>query len=106
MLFVSIFTVKPNLSPEQVQQGLPRRLQWKPPEGVKILGEYWLQEVPARVVAISEADSPAPLFIVNQTWGDLFDIEVIPAMRAEEGLKLAEQAVQQAAAQPPAEMRR
>ncbi len=106
MLFVSILSAKPDIPPEVAQQGIPRRLEWKPPEGVKILGEYWLQEAPARVIVISEADSPAPLFLVNMAWADLFDIEVIPAITAEEGLKLAGQAMQQAAEQPPVEMRR
>ena len=81
-------------------------MQWKLPEGIKILGEYWLQEAPGRVIVISEADGPAPLFQINLQWADLFDIEVIPAITAQEGLKLAEQSLQQAAAQPPAELRR
>ena len=106
MLFVTILTGKPDLPPELAQQGLPRRLEWKPPEGIKILAEYWLQEAPGRVVVISEAESAAPLMQINLQWGDLFDIEVIPAISAEEGLKLAAQAQQQAADQPPVEMRR
>ncbi len=106
MLFVSILTGKPDLPPEAAQQGLSRRLAWKTPEGVKILGEYWLQEAPARVIVISEAESAAPLFLPPPQWGDLFDIEIMPAITAEEGLKLAEQALQQAADQPPVEMRR
>ena len=106
MLFVSILTEKPGISAEQAQQGIPRRLEWKPPEGVKILGEYWLQEAPARVVVISEAASAAPLFLINLQWADLFDIEIMPAITAEEGLKLAAQVQQQAAEQPPVELRR
>ena len=106
MLFVSILTGKPDLPPEVAQQGMARRLEWKPPEGVKILGEYWLQEAPARVVVISEAASAAPLFLINLQWADLFDIEIMPAITAEEGLKLAAQAQQQAAEQPPVELRR
>jgi hypothetical protein len=73
---------------------------------VRILGEYWLQEAPARVVVISEAESAAPLMLINLQWSDLFDIEIMPAITAEEGLKLAGQAQQQAADQPPVEMRR
>ncbi len=106
MLFVSILTGKPDLPPEVAQQGLSRRLEWKPPEGIKILAEYWLQEAPPRVIVISEAESAAPLFLINTQWGDLFDIEVMPAITAEEGLKLAGQALQQAADQPPVELRR
>ena len=100
MLFVSILTAKQNLPVEQSQEGLQRRLQWQPPAGVKIVAEYWLQGAPGRVIAISEADSLAGIFQVNLQWGDLFDIEVIPAMTAEEGLKLAAQAAQQGTAVP------
>ena len=85
MLFVSILSGKPDLAPEAAQEGLTRRLAWNPPEGVKILGEYWLQEAPARVVVISEAQSAAPLFLINQQWADLFDIEVMPAITAASG---------------------
>lgn len=106
MLFISILTAKPGLAPEQSQEGLRRRLQWTPPEGIKILGEYWLQGAPGRVIAISEASSPGPIMMVNAAWGDIFDIEVIPAVTAEEGLKLAEPMLQMAASQPPVELRR
>lgn len=106
MLFVSIFTAKSGLSTEQTQETLPRWLQWSPPEGIKILAEYWLQTVPAQVVGISEAENPAPIFLANTAWGDVFDIEVHPALRAEEGLKLAEQALEQQAAQVPSELQR
>jgi len=102
VLFVTILNPRPDLTAEQRQEGLRRRLEWTPPQGIKMIGEYWLQEAPARVVGISEADSPAALFLVTQAWGDLFDIEIIPALTAEEGLRLA----QQAAAQVPSELRR
>ena len=106
MLFVSILTAKAGLSPEQTQETLRRRLEWTPPEGMKILGEYWLQGAPGRVIAIIESESPAPIFLVDLQWGDAFDIEVVPAMTAEEGLRVAQLALQQAAARPPAELRR
>ena len=106
MLFVSILTAKAGLSAEQTQEGLPRRLNWTPPAGVKILAEYWLQGTPGRVIVISDADSMAPIFQISLQWGDLFDIEVVPALTAEEGLKLGQQAQQQATEQAPAELRR
>ena len=106
MLFVTILNPRPDLTAEQRQEGLRRRLEWTPPQGIKMIGEYWLQEAPARVVGISEADSPAALFLVTPAWGDLFDIDIIPALTAEEGLRLAQQAAEQAAGQVPSELRR
>ena len=88
MLFVSLFSLKPGASPAQ---SLPRRMEWKPPEGVKQVAEYWLQHNNPRIIAVFEADNIAPIMAVNMQWADLYDITVVPAVTGEEGLKLAKQ---------------
>lgn len=72
------------------QDRMARRLQWQHPEGMRPVAEYWLQGNQPSVVAIFEADSVAPIFQTLGEWGDLFEFNVVPAITAEEGLRLAE----------------
>ena len=90
MLFVAV--LKPIAgTPEE---RTVRRAQWQYPEGLKPVAEYWLQANDPHVIAIFEADSVAPIMAVTAQWGDVFDITVIPAITAEEGLQLAQQMMQ------------
>jgi len=66
-------------------------MEWKPPQGIKPVAEYWLQNDNPRVIAVFEADNIAPIMAANMQWADLFDTTVVPAVTAEEGLKLAKQ---------------
>ena len=88
MLFVSMMTfVAPGVSPRDI---IARRAQWKHPEGVKPIAEYWLQGKPD-VICVFEADNIAPIMAATVAWGDVASITVLPAITAEEGLKLASQ---------------
>lgn len=86
MLFVALYSPKTGVSPTQT---LSRRMEWKPPEGIKVVAEYWLQHTHPRTIAVFEADNYAPMMAVNMAWSDLYDITVVPAITGEEGLKLA-----------------
>ncbi len=55
--------------------------------------EYWLQMPDPTVVAVTEADSIAPIMAVTSTWGDVFDITVITAITAEGGMAIARRAM-------------
>jgi len=88
MLFVALLNAKPNWSAAQSMQ---KRVEWKAPEGVKRVAEYWLQNNAPRVITIFEADNIAPIMAATAPWTDLFEITVVPAITAEEGLKIASQ---------------
>ena len=68
-------------------------MQWQYPEGLNVLAEYWLETESPRVVAIMEADSIAPFGEITMVWGDLFDIEVFPAVTAEQGMEMLRQSM-------------
>lgn len=87
MLFVSLLNLKPGVTPAQAFE---RRVTWKSPKGIKPVQEYWLMGAPS-VITIDEADSIAPIMASTLPWADLFDVTVVPAITAEEGLKLAAQ---------------
>ena len=88
MLFVTLLSRKPTATMAQVLQ---QRMAWTTPEGMKPIAEYWLQSNNPSVIAISEADNIAPIMAATMPWTDMFDITVIPAVSAEEGLKLVSQ---------------
>ncbi len=92
MLFVLLLKTKPGST---FQEGGTRRLQWQYPEGINILAEYWLETDSPRVVSIVEADSMAPFGAIRMTWGDLFEIDVFPAVTAEQGMEMLRQAMSQ-----------
>ena len=89
MLFVALFTAKAGTPKERIG----RRMKWQP-TNVKVIGEYWLQTGDPAVIAIFEADSVAPIMAITTEWGDVFDITVVPAITAEDGLELAKQMMQ------------
>ena len=70
---------------------MARRLQWKPPEGVRVVAEYWLQSNDLAVVAIVESDSVTPRMVATAARADLFDITVVAAITVEERTQLAKQ---------------
>ena len=90
MLFVALLTTKPGST---FQEGGSRRLQWTYPEGVNVLGEYWLETDAPRVVSVMEAESMAPFGQIRMHWGDLFEIEVFPAVTSQQGMEMLRQAM-------------
>lgn len=90
MLFVMLLRTRPGST---FQEGGARRLQWQYPEGLNVAAEYWLETDSPRVVAIVEAENMAPFGAIRMQWGDLFDIDVYPAVTAEQGIEMLQQAM-------------
>jgi hypothetical protein len=89
MLFVALLKATGGTPKETIA----RRAQWQYPEGMRVVAEYWLQCNPV-VISIIEADSIAPIVAISVEWDDVFDITVVPAITAEDGLQLARQMMQ------------
>ena len=90
MLFVLLLRAKPGAT---FQEGGARRLQWEYPEGLNVLAEYWLETDSPRVVSIAEAEDMAPFGAIRMQWEDLFNIDVFPAVTAEQGMEMLRQAM-------------
>jgi hypothetical protein len=73
--------------PGTLKESSVHRLQWQPPDGVNIVGEYWFPTDDPSVVAIVEAENTAPMAGIRLAWDDLADITVFPIITAEEGLE-------------------
>ena len=87
MLFVCLARVKAGTRKERVA----RRIEWKYPEGLKKVAEYWLQTDNPNLISIVEADNVAPIMAALGDWDDVFEFTVIPAVTAEQGIELAKQ---------------
>ena len=79
---------QPGLTREQRDGALMRRAQWRYPQGVTLHGEYWPASENVNVLSIFETGDQAALLGIALTWSDVFQIEVSPAVTAEDGLRL------------------
>ena len=67
---------------------LGRRAGWKYPEGIKVIAEYWPLSSAVQVISILAADSIEKIMEIFFEWDDVFDINIYPAVSAEEGLRI------------------
>jgi hypothetical protein len=93
MLFVMTLKWQPGLTRDQRDGALMRRSQWQYPEGVKLHGEYWPSSESVAVVSVFETDDHGALMEIGLTWGDMFQLEMSPAVTAEDGLRLGPEAM-------------
>ncbi|HEY65268.1 MAG TPA: DUF3303 family protein [Caldilineae bacterium] len=91
MLFAALLKVRAGTIAERAA----RRVKWQPPEGVRLVAEYWLQTTDPSVISIIEADNVASIMAAVAGWDDVFDVTIVPAITAEEGLELARQIMQE-----------
>jgi hypothetical protein len=99
MLYVMLLDWKPGLTREQMDGALMRRSKWQYPNGAKVVGEYWLGASSPAVVSVFEAAEYEPILEITLTWGDMFNITVMPATTPEEGLRLGPQILQRRGSQ-------
>jgi hypothetical protein len=94
MLFVALLKTR---GTNTFQEGVARRLQWQYPEDANVLAEYWLETEAPRVVTVIEAQSMEAFGQIRMDWGDMFEIEVFPAVTGEQGMEMARQAMSEQA---------
>lgn len=87
MLFVTLCKQRAGTTKERIL----RRTQWQYPAGMNVVGEYWLQTTDPVVIVIAEADNIAPIMAAMADWDDVFEMTVVPAVTAVQGLELAKQ---------------
>jgi hypothetical protein len=88
MDFVAFLSFKPSLSTAERDGGLARRAVWQYPKGIHLIAEYWPASGAVQVVSIFSADDYEPIMELELEWNDVFDIDVSPAVSAEDGLKM------------------
>lgn len=85
MEFVALLSFRPGADRDAA---LIRRASYQFPEGIRPIAEYWPVSSSVQVVLVFAADSWAPVMELELEWTDAFDINVSPAVSAEEGLKV------------------
>ncbi len=85
MTFVAIMSVREGTEEER----LGRRMQWEIPEGIEVVGEYWLFTPDPECIFVFEAEDAAVLMAFSGAWNDVYDVTIYPALTAAEGMELA-----------------
>jgi len=89
MLHIALCKVRNENTASTEKKRIERRAQWTPPAGLNVKAEYWLETVDPKVIMVVESDSPTAFMEAVAAWDDLFDITIVPAVTAEEGIQAA-----------------
>ena len=88
MDYVGRLTFRSTVGASERDAALARRTTWDYPAGVRVIAEYWPMAADIQVVTIFSSDDIAAVWELVAEWEDVFDIDVSPAISAEEGLKV------------------
>jgi hypothetical protein len=88
MDYVARLTFRGSVGAAERDAALMRRASWSYPKGLKVHAEYWPMAADIQVVAIFSADDIAPVWELVAEWEDVFDIDVSPAVSADDGLRI------------------
>ena len=88
MDYVARLTFQSAASAPDRDAALARRASWNYPAGVQVIAEYWPLTADLSVVAIFSADDVGAIWELQAEWSDVFDIDIAPAVSAEEGLRI------------------
>jgi len=88
MEFLALLRFRSSVPAAERDAALMRRAGWQYPDGVKVIAEYWPMWGEYQVVTAFSAETIAPIMEVEFEWNDVFDITVVPAVSAEEGLRI------------------
>jgi len=88
MDYIGILKFRPSVSGADRDAALMRRAGWQYPSGVDVVAEYWPMAGDVQVVTVFSTDSTAAVMELYMEWEDVFDIDIHPAVSAEEGLKI------------------
>ena len=88
MDYIALLRFRSSVSGAERDGALMRRAAWQYPEGIRLIAEYWPAASAVQVVSIFSADSFEQVLELTLEWEDVFDIDVHPAVSAEEGLRI------------------
>lgn len=91
-----LFTALLKAHPGTLRERAARRVGWDYPKGIKPVAEYWLQGNDTSAIVVFEVDHPGLITPLRAEWDDLYEIEIFPAMTADEGIALMKQHMQTA----------
>jgi hypothetical protein len=91
--YVALLKFRSSVPIAERDGALMRRASWQYPKGIRVIAEYWPVSSAVTVVSIFAADSFEQVLELELEWGDVFDIDVHPAVAADEGLRIGGEVV-------------
>ena len=88
MDYVAFLRFRNGVAAAERDAALGRRANWQYPDAVRMIAEYWPMSSDVTVVSIFSTDQIDGIFQFQLEWSDVFDIEVHPAVSAEDGLRI------------------
>jgi hypothetical protein len=88
MDYVALLKFRSSVPAAERDGALMRRAAWEYPKGVRMIAEYWPLSSAVTVVTIFSTDSFEQLLELELEWSDVFDIDIHPAVAADEGLRI------------------
>jgi hypothetical protein len=88
MDYIAFLTFRSSVTGAERDGGLMRRAAWQYPDGIDVIAEYWPMAAAPQVVSIFSTNDPAALMQLELEWNDIFDIQIHPALSADDGLKI------------------
>ena len=88
MDYVALLKFRSSVPIAERDAALMRRASWQYPKGIRVIAEYWPVSSEVTVVSIFAADSFEQLMELELEWSDVFDIDIHPAVAADEGLRI------------------
>jgi hypothetical protein len=93
MDYVALLKFRSSLSSVERDAALVRLVERQPPEEVRVIAEYWPAASAVQVVSIFSTDTPGKVVQLLLEWGDVFEIDVYPAVSGEEWHRLRAETV-------------
>jgi hypothetical protein len=91
--YVGLLKFRSSVPAAERDGALMRRASWQYPKGIRMIAEYWPMSSAVQVVTIFAADSFEAVLELELEWSDVFDIDIHPAVAADEGLRLGGEVV-------------
>ena len=86
--YVALLKFRSSVPADQRDGAVMRRASWQYPKGIRVIAEYWPLSSAVQVVSIFAADSFEQVMELELEWSDVFDIDIHPAVGADEGLRI------------------
>ena len=93
MEYVALLKFRSSVPAAERDEALMRRAAWQYPKGIRLIAEYWPIASAVQVVSIFSADTFEPVLELELEWSDVFDIDVHPAVAADEGLRIGSEVI-------------
>lgn len=88
MDYVALLRFRSSVTGAERDAALARRAAWQYPAGARLIAEYWPMSGDVQVVSIFSTDDITAVMEFQFEWGDVFDIDVSPAVSSDEGLRV------------------